>query len=398
MPLVNMSDMLNHAYRNGYAVGGFDIVSLDFLDAIIDAAETTRSPVILSISESISSVYKLDHAIAAAENIAKHATVPVAINFNHGTSFESAVQAINAGCNGVMLDTSRESFPVNITNTSKVVKMAHDCGISVEGELGNNLVIEDTVPGKHAYTAVAEAKAYVERTNVDFLAVAIGTSQTDPHKQPKPDFERLKRINSALEIPLVIHDSRHLNEEKIHKLIKNGVAKINYHTGIIENLTSIKNSGYIDGIQNMREIIRTNVERCMINWGSAGRAAEVMVRCEAWSPIHHVIIYNADNQVGTDIEEIMAKGQTILSKIPGVRRVIAGNAVHDKRARYKFCWLIEFVHKNVIESYRDNHNHVDFANSLFKRVSSDRISINYTEADVSQNLLVKPLVDLTASA
>lgn len=186
MPLVNMRDMLNHAYCNGYAVGSFDVISLDLLDAIISAAEATRSPVILSISESISNIYKFDHAISTTENAVKIASVPIAIQFNHGTSYESAVQAINAGCNGVMIDCSHESFPTNVANVSNVAKMAHNCGIAVEGKLGNNITAENQENGndlgKHSYTAVAEAKAYVERTNVDFLAVVIGTSQIHSRK------------------------------------------------------------------------------------------------------------------------------------------------------------------------------------------------------------------------
>jgi fructose-bisphosphate aldolase class II len=95
VPLVNLRDMLQHAYRNGYAVGGFDLVSLDFLEAIMSAAESKRSPVILSLAESHFEYYDFELAMAAAELAAKRSSVPVAIHLDHGASFESAVTAIN---------------------------------------------------------------------------------------------------------------------------------------------------------------------------------------------------------------------------------------------------------------------------------------------------------------
>ena len=110
MPLVNMRDMLYHAYDNHYAVGAFDLVSLDFLEAVIDAAESCRSAVILSIAEPHFAYYDFELMLPAIEAAAKRASVPVAIQLDHGSSLESAIKAINLGCNGVMLDASNEDF------------------------------------------------------------------------------------------------------------------------------------------------------------------------------------------------------------------------------------------------------------------------------------------------
>jgi len=162
-----MRDMLDHAYRNNYAVGGFDLVSLDFLEAILDAAEACRSPVILSLAESHFEHYDFELAMAATEKAARRAQVPVAIHLDHGASPDSAVRAINLGCNGIMVDSSNEAFPVNVTHTRKIVEIAHRCGITVEGELGYVAGIEgedaEKHPGEAVYTSVAEAKAYAER-------------------------------------------------------------------------------------------------------------------------------------------------------------------------------------------------------------------------------------------
>jgi len=394
MPLVNMRDMLHHAYQNGYAVGGFNLVSLDFIEAIIDAAEATRSPVILSLAESHFKYYDFELAIAAAERAAKRSAVPVAIHLDHGASYESAVSAINAGCNGVMVDASSLEFPANVAATQKVVNMAHACGIAVEGELGYVAGVEgedaENHPGELVYTLVEEAKAYVERTEVDFLAVSIGTVHGRMGGRPKLYFERLKRINKALNIPLVIHGGTGLSDEQYHKLIINGVAKINFYTALSEvagsairkNADKDTNSGYTNMMQGVREAIRAEVEHCMVSWGSTGRAAEVLVCCQSWQPVQHVIIYNVENISADHVASVMQRGESVLSKIPGVRRVITGSAVQEK-PKYQFCWLIEFTHCNVIESFRDHPDHVAFANKLFRPIAGDRISIDFLETPVS---------------
>ncbi|MGD8999438.1 MAG: ketose-bisphosphate aldolase [Granulosicoccaceae bacterium] len=390
MPLVNMRDMLNHAYSNGYAVGGFDLVSLDFLEAIIAAGEAKRSPLILSLAESHFEYYDFKLAMAATELAAKRASVPVAIHLDHGASFESAVAAINAGCNGVMVDASHEAFDGNVAMTQKIVNMAHACGVPVEGELGYVAGVEgedaQKHPGEVVYTSVEEAQAYVQQTGVDFLAVSIGTVHGRMKGEPVLDFERLKQINDALHMPLVIHGGTGLSDEQFSKLIENGVAKINYYTALADaagsrmraNVATDERCGYTGIVNGIQDAIRAEVERCMVNWGSAGQADEVLAVSEAWQPVHHVIIYNVDTSDAAQVEHMMSEGEKVLSTIPGVRRVITGKAVQED-ARYKFTWLIEFVHEKLIDSYRDHPDHVAFADKLFRPVAGDRISIDFRQ-------------------
>jgi len=118
MPFVDMKDMLHHAYNNGYAVGAFDLVSLDFLKGIISAAERCRAPVVLSLAESHFDYFDFELIMPAVEAAAQRATVPVAVHLDHGASLDSAVRAINLGCNGVMVDASHEPMPGNKCRTS----------------------------------------------------------------------------------------------------------------------------------------------------------------------------------------------------------------------------------------------------------------------------------------
>ncbi len=390
MPLVDMRDMLKHAHRNGYAVGGFEVVSLDFLEAIIQAAENCRAPVILNFVEFHFEHYNFEFIMAAAEKAARHATVPVALHLDHGSSLDSAVHAINLGCNSVMVDTSHDSFPNNVTLTRQVVETAHSCGVTVEGELGYDTGIETENPtshsGKTSFTSIEEAKAFVARTGVDCLAVSIGTVHGRVRGRTKLDIERLKCINEAVKIPLVIQGGPGLSDEQCHKLIAHGVARINFYTGLAEaagtrirtNTKAASNGGYSGLVKGVRETIRVEVERCMVTWGSAGRAAEVLMQCRSWHPVEHLIIYNVESTDDAQVEAMMTRGRDILSRIPGVRRVFTGWAIQQS-PKFRFCWLVEFVHEKVIESYRDHPDHVAFANQLFRPIAGDRISIDFAE-------------------
>ena len=220
---------------------------------------------------------------------------------------------------------------------------------------------------------------------MDFLAVSIGTVHGRMQGEPALDFERLAQINETLNIPLVIHGGTGLSDEQFRKLIDNGVAKINYYTALADaagarmrdNAATDNRCGYTGIVAGIQEAIRTEVERCMANWGSAGQADDVLRASEEWDPVHHVIIFNVEKTSDADAQNMMREGEKMLSKIPGVRRVQTGSAVQDN-AKYRYTWLIEFVHKKVIDSYRDHPDHVAFADNLFRPIAGDRISIDFT--------------------
>ncbi len=389
MPLVDMKDMLQHAYDHGYAVGAFDLVSLEFLEGILAAAERARAPVILSLAESHFEYYDFELIMPAVESAAKRASVPVAIHLDHGASLESAVHAIKLGCNGVMVDASHTDFSENIRITKSVVETAHACGMPVEGELGYVPGVEgedaERHPGEVAYTTLAEARAYVERTRVDFLAVSIGTVHGHMKGKPKLDYQRLKQINEALAIPLVIHGGSGLSDDQFRRLITNGVAKINYYTALADvagnsiraNAKADRTHGYTGLMKDVQEAVSTEVECRMRLWGSAGRAAEVLSRCRSWFPVEHLIIYNVEGiDDETRVEMMMAEGRRVLGAIPGVREVVTGKAVQENE-KYRYTWLVRFCHPAVIDSYREHPDHIDFADKIFRPMAGERISIDF---------------------
>ncbi|MFV9615771.1 MAG: class II fructose-bisphosphate aldolase [Gammaproteobacteria bacterium] len=388
MSLVNMRDMLNHAYENGYAVGAFDLVSLDFLEGIMDAAEHCDAPVILSLAESHFTYFDFELIMSAVVAAAKRATIPVAIHLDHGESFESAVQGINLGCNGIMIDSSQQTLTENINLTRRIVEMAHSCGVPVEGELGYVPGVEgedaERHPGEIADTTVAEAKVYLEQTNVDFLAVSIGTVHGRMQGKAKLDYLRLQQINDALGIPLVIHGGTGLSDEQYQQLINCGVSKINYYTSLAdvaglrirENTQSNPLNGYTGLADGVKETISTEVERCIKLWGSAEHAKGVLAKSKVWSPVEHLIIYNVHGITKDETLAMIEEGKTILSTIPGVLEIVTGHSIQDDDS-YRYTWLIRFCHQAVIESYRNHHLHVAFADTLFRPVAGERISIDY---------------------
>lgn len=388
MPLVNMRDMLNHAYENNYAVGAFDLVSLDFLEAVIDAAEHCRAPVILSIAEPHFVHYDFELMLPAVEAAAKRASIPVAIQLDHGHNIESATKAINLGCNGIMLDASKYELTDNIKLTREVVDMAHGCGVPVIGELGYVAGMEgedaELHPGESEYTLPAEAKLYVERTGVDCLSVSIGTVQGRMKGRAKLDFQRLKQLSHTVNIPLSIHGGSGLNEDQFRRLTSMGVAIINYYTALSDVAAKTMrlqtkqnpNGSFTELKAGVKEAIGTEVERCLRLWGSGGRAAEVLTQCEPWTSVEQLTLYKVEHIPEQQIQAMTDEGHRVLSKIPGVREVFSGEAVNEG-GKFRFCWRVRFCHKTVIDTYREHPDYIAFANNL---ISADKISIDFQDS------------------
>ena len=388
MPLVHMKDLLNHAYAHGYAVGAFDVVSLEFVEGVMAAAEQSRAPVILSLAESQLEHYDFELLMSAVEAAGRRSPVPVALHFDRGANLEAAVRAICLGCNSVMVDASHSTFSDNLMHTKTVVEMAHACGVPVEGDLG---YIPDATdmnaqghPATLPYTTVAEAKGFVERTGVDFLVVSIRAEQICPNSKAKLDIQRLRSINQALGIPLAIHCRTRLDDDQFRRLIVHGVAKINYFTTLAEaanaairaRARSAPGAGYLDLVQSVGAAISAEAERCMRVWGAAGRAAEVLACCRPWTSVEHLIIHNVIGISEKEVTAMMIEGQQTLSTIPGVRSVITGKAMRE-RAQYRYCWQVRFAAPEVIDSYHGHPDYVAFTNRRFRPVTDREISIEY---------------------
>ena len=203
MPLTN-KNLLLEAQKGGYAVGAFNVENLEMVQAVVAAAEELRSPVILQTTPSTVKYADLQYFYAMVKTAAEKASVPVSIHLDHGNSFELAMQALRAGYTSIMIDGSQKSFEENVAVTKAVVSACHPSGIPVEAELGKVGGKEDDLNGGEGnpYTDPQEARAFVEATGVDSLAVAIGTAHGVYKGIPKLDVERLSEIRKVVSVPL----------------------------------------------------------------------------------------------------------------------------------------------------------------------------------------------------
>ncbi|WP_445488909.1 class II fructose-bisphosphate aldolase [Niallia sp. 03133] len=234
MPLVSMTEMLQKAKAEGYAVGQFNLNNLEFTQAILQAAEEEKSPVILGVSEGaarymggFTTVVKMVEGLLVDYKI----TVPVAIHLDHGSSFEKCKEAIDAGFTSVMIDASHHPFEENVETTSKVVEYAHSKGVSVEAELGTVGGQEDDVVAEGViYADAKECDELVKRTGIDCLAPALGSVHGPYKGEPNLGFAEMEEIGSLTGMPLVLHGGTGIPTKDIQKSISLGTAKINVNT------------------------------------------------------------------------------------------------------------------------------------------------------------------------
>jgi len=228
MGLINTKEMLNKAYHGGYAVGAFNINNMEIIQAITEAAAEQKSPVILQVSAGARKYAKPAYLMALAKAAAEDAGIDFALHLDHGADFEICKACIDNGFTSVMIDGSHFDFDDNVAVTRKVVEYAHAHGVTVEGELGKLAGIEDDVKVSAEdamYTNPAEVEAFVERTGVDSLAIAIGTSHGafKFKGEPKLRFDILEEISKRLpQFPIVLHGASSVNQEYVKIINENG--------------------------------------------------------------------------------------------------------------------------------------------------------------------------------
>ncbi len=248
--------ILRKANRGGYAVGAFNINNLEFLQAIIAAAEKQKSPVMIATSEGAIKYAGMKYLKAMAHTAAENSRVPVCLHLDHGTTMETIKKCIRTGWTSVMIDASHKKLEENIRLTKKVVSMAHRKNISVEAELGTIGGKEEQVSSRRIiYTEPEKAEEFAEKTGIDSLAVAIGTSH-GPNKfagKAKLNFDILRDIKKRTGMPLVLHGASGLpkdimslarrwgvklghphgvDDTSIRKAVKLGINKINTDTDL----------------------------------------------------------------------------------------------------------------------------------------------------------------------
>ncbi|PKK82519.1 MAG: fructose-1,6-bisphosphate aldolase, class II [candidate division Zixibacteria bacterium HGW-Zixibacteria-1] len=306
MPLISLIEMYKPANKQRYAIGQFNVNNMEFVQAVMEAAQELKSPAILAASTSALKYGGYDYLIDLVKTGARLVSVPIALHLDHGENIEDAEKCINAGFTSVMIDASHEDFEENIRITKEVVKMAHPKNIAVEAELGRLGGIEDgiNVDERDAFlTDPKQAMEFVERTMCDALAVAVGTSH-GAYKfkaEAKLAFERIEEIKKKTGIPLVLHGASGVSpalvekaqkygaelpgakgvpDEAYKEAIKLGINKINIDTdlrlgwlGTVRELlaTNKKNIDPRKVLGPARDTVKEIIKEKMMLFGSAGK-------------------------------------------------------------------------------------------------------------------------------
>lgn len=241
MPLVSTKEMFKKAYEGGYAIGAFNVNNMEIVQAIVEAANELKSPVILQASKGARDYANPVFLRKLVEAAVETTDIPIALHLDHGDTFELCKECIDSGFSSVMIDGSHLSFEDNVALTTKVVEYAHQHGVTVEGELGQLAGIEDDVNVEHhSYTNPDDVEEFVRRTGVDSLAIAIGTShgafKFKPGQKPQLRFDILEEVEKRLpNFPIVLHGASSVSPEYV-KIINDNGGKMADAIGIPEDM------------------------------------------------------------------------------------------------------------------------------------------------------------------
>ena len=286
--LATLNDVLPRARRGGYAVGLFNAVNLEFARGVIAAAERLRSPVIMGTAEVLLPFGPLEDLAPLLVDMARRATVPVVVHFDHGLSFESCARAIKFGFTSVMIDASSRPYADNVRESAEMASFAHSRGATVEAELGHVGDADDSAEAspdapegrpEDQYTGPEQALDFVRSTGVDALAIAVGTLHGTYRAEPRLDYGRISRVASLVELPLVLHGGSGLSDAAFREAITRGISKVNVFTDI--NLAAADACGraLASGKRGMTDLIALDVAAVeaavaekMEVFGSVGKA------------------------------------------------------------------------------------------------------------------------------
>lgn len=275
--LVTLREVLKDAQEKKYGVGLFNTVNLEMAKGVLAAAEELKSPVIIGTAEVLLPYAGLEELAYFLVPMAKKASVPVVLHYDHGLTDKKIVEAMRLGFSSIMYDCSTDTYENNIARVAQMVKIAGMFGASVEGELGHVGANDESAGDDSIYTEPEQARDFAQRTGVDALAVAIGTAHGAYKEKPRLDIGRLAEISRTVPVPLVLHGGSGLSDEDFKNCVANGISKINIFTDINCAAAKAAHDFYKEGcgltdIQNqITEAVKQETMKKMRIFGSTGR-------------------------------------------------------------------------------------------------------------------------------
>lgn len=244
--LVSMERVLNRAAAEGYGVVAPNVYNAATVEAAFQAADEFHSPLIMDVYDELD-IEKIADAVRFFAKRYDH--IATVLNLDHSKTYEVAVRAIRCGFTSIMADRSNLEFEENVRQVSEIVKMAHAVGVSVEAELGHVGQGAQYAKDRDAgLTRVEEAETYIERTQVDALAVAVGTAHGRYVGTPSLDFERLADLKARCSVPLVLHGGSSSGDANLRKAVETGISKVNIGTDL-RTAGAAAVTAYLDGCE-----------------------------------------------------------------------------------------------------------------------------------------------------
>jgi fructose-bisphosphate aldolase class II len=285
MPLASTADVVTSASRDRRGVGAFNVVQLEHAEAIVSGAARAHAPVILQVSENTVRYHGgLEPVALATLSIARRAAVPVAVHLDHAESPELVHEAVKLGFSSVMFDASNLAYEANVAATAEVVAHCHARAVWVEAELGE-VGGKDGAHAPGARTDPEEAASFVAATQVDALAVAVGTSHAMLTQDARLDFELIRQLGLRVPIPLVLHGSSGVPDADLTRAVAVGITKVNIATRLSKAFTAAvriyleQNSSDVDTrayLGRAREAVAAEVSRLLQVLGSGRERAAVV--------------------------------------------------------------------------------------------------------------------------
>ncbi len=282
MALVTLEALMKKALAEHYGVGMFNVVNLEFAEAIIQAAEELGAPVILGLPERFFAFVEMEDLSHLCVGMARRAKAPVAVHLDHGKSFETVMKAIRCGFSSVMFDGSALPYEENIRQTAEIVRAAHAVGVSVEGELGYiGRAHTDAAAVEYdasLFTRPEAAEDFVNRTGVDALAIAIGTIHGVYRSAPRLDFQRLAAIRQSVPVGLVLHGGSGLADSDFQRAVSLGINKINIFTELsLCAMNHVKEAlptaeSWLEVAGSLRAALKEVVRNRIVIFGGVGEA------------------------------------------------------------------------------------------------------------------------------
>ena len=271
MPLVGTKEMFKKAYDGGYAIGAFNVNNMEIVQGITDAAGELKSPLILQVSAGARKYARHEYLVHLVKAALEINDIPIALHLDHGADFDICKSCIDGGFTSVMIDGSHLPYDENVALAKRVAEYAHAHGVVVEAELGQLAGVEDDVnvsAEDASYTKPEEVQDFVEKTGVDSLAIAIGTSHGvyKSNKAPELNFTRLRELAAAVPVPLVLHGGSGTGDENLRRAVREGIAKLNIYTDFLTGAMAEIKAAHTDSLIETQKAADEGMRRVLTHY------------------------------------------------------------------------------------------------------------------------------------